>query len=178
MIKEGNEQQELRAESGPQKTKALVAYFSRTGNTREIAGQIHDKVGGDMFEIVTINPYPSDYNKCVEQAKLELEKGYRPELKTMVKNIDSYDVVFIGYPNWWGTVPMALSTFFSKYDLSGKTIAPFCTHEGSALGRSEKDIVRLCPHSTVLDGLAIHGADVKKARNDVSAWLHKLGLMK
>jgi len=158
--------------------KALVAYFSRTGNTREIASQIHEKVGGDMFEIMTANPYPRDYDECVKQAKQELGKGYRPELKTTVKDIESYDVVFIGYPNWWGTIPMALATFLSKYDLSGKTIVPFCTHGGSRLGRSVTDIAKFCPHSTVLEGLAIWGSDVKNARNEVSGWLHKLGLNK
>jgi flavodoxin len=156
--------------------KALVAYFSRTGNTREIANQIHEKVGGDIFEIQTVNPYPGDYNECVQQAKQELEKGYRPELKTMVKDIESYGVVFIGYPNWWSTIPAPVRTFLSKCDLSGKTIVPFCTHEGSSLGRSVMDITRLCPRSTIRDGLAVRGRDVKNARNEVSNWLRELGV--
>jgi flavodoxin len=181
MMKRGNEQKDLRAESGnafgTQKTKALVAYFSRTGNTREIANQIHEKVGGDIFEIVTVNPYPSDYNECVDQAGQELEKGYRPELKTIVKDIGSYDAVFIGYPNWWSTIPAPVVTFLSTYDLSGKTIVPFCTHEGSRLGRSVTDITKLCPHSTIRDGLAVRGGDVRNARNEVSGWLRKLGMI-
>jgi len=180
-MKRGNEQKDLKAESGnafgTQKTKTLVAYFSRTGNTREIANQIHEKFGGDIFKIQTVNPYPSNYNECVEQAKQELEKGYRPELKTMVKNIESYDVVFIGYPIWWGTMPMAVATFLSEYDLSGKTIVPFCTHEGSGLGRSDKDITKLCPKSTILDGIAVWGRDAKTAQNEVSERLRELEMI-
>lgn len=162
---------------GTQKTKGLVAYFSRTGNTRQIANQIHEKVGGDIFEIQAVNPYPSDYNECVERAKQELEECYRPELKTIVKNIESYDVIFIGYPNWWSTIPAPVTTFLSKYDLSGKAVVPFCTHEGSRLGRSVTDINKLCPHSTIRDGLAVGGGDVRNARNEVSAWLRKLGII-
>jgi flavodoxin len=155
----------------------LVAYFSRTGNTREIANQIHEKVGGDIFEIQPINPYPDDYNECVKQAKQELEKGYRPELRTAVKNIESYDVVFMGYPNWWSTTPMPVAAFLSRYDFAGKTVVPFCTHEGSRLGRSVEDITRLCPHSTIRNGLAVRGGDAKNAGNDVSRWLSELRMI-
>jgi len=158
--------------------KALVAYFSHTGNTRVIASQIHERVGGDMLEIATVNPYPSDYDECVKQAKQELEKGYRPELKIMVKDIGSYDLFFIGYPNWWGTMPMALISFFGKNDMSGKTIVPFCTHGGSRLGRSVTDITKFCPNSTVLDGLAIRSSDINNSRNEVYGWLRKLGIIK
>ncbi|HBC91494.1 MAG TPA: flavodoxin, partial [Pelotomaculum sp.] len=139
----------------------LIAYFSRTGNTREIASQIHERVGGDIFEIVPVDPYPTDYDTVVDQAKQELEQGYRPPLKTKVENMDSYQVVYLGYPNWWGTIPMAVATFLESYDFSGKTIVPFCTHEGSRLGRSVEDITELCPQSTILEGLAIRGSSVK-----------------
>jgi flavodoxin len=131
----------------------LVAYFSHTGNTRVIANQIHENVGGDIFEIVTVDPYPDDYNACVDKAKQEQDDNSRPELATKVENMDSYDVVFVGYPNWWGTMPMAVFTFLEEYDFSGKTIVPFCTHEGSGLGRSVEDIKELCPQSTILEGL-------------------------
>jgi len=158
--------------------KILVAYFSRSGNTREIADQIHEKAGGDIFEIQPVNPYPSDYNECVEQAKQELEKGYRPKLKTIVKNIESYDAVFIGYPDWWSTIPAPIVTFLSKCDLSGKTVVPFCTHEGSGLGRSVTDISKLCPKSTLLEGMAIRGSNVKTAQSEVSEWLRKIKIAK
>ncbi len=141
-----------------------MAYFSRTSNTREIASQIHESIGGDIFEIVTVDTYPRGCNEVVEQAKQELEKGYRSELKTIVKNIESYDVLFIGYPIWRGTTPMAVATFLSEYDLSGKTIVRFCKHEGSGLARSVKDITKLCPKSTILDGIAVWGRDAKTAQ--------------
>jgi len=152
--------------------------FSRSGNTRVITNQIHDNVGGEIYEIVTIDPYPSDYDDVVEQAREELRGQHRPKLKTKVENMESYDVIFVGYPNWWGTIPMPVATFLSEYNFSGKTIAPFCTNEGSHLGRSAADIKGLCPQSTILDGLAVRGRDVKKAQSEVSEWLRELGIIK
>jgi flavodoxin len=157
--------------------KILIAYFSHTGNTREIANQIHKKVGGDIFEIVTVKPYPTDYQTVVDQAKREQEAHDRPKLATKVRNMASYDVVFVGYPNWWGTMPMAVFSFLQQYNLSGKTIIPFCTHGGSELGRSVHDITKLCPKSTILDGLAVRDTNVKHAQNDVSKWLRKLRMI-
>lgn len=154
--------------------KILIAYFSHSGNTREVANQIHKIVGGDIFEIVSIQPYPDDYDECVDRARKELDAGAKPALKTKVKDIKSYDLVFIGYPNWWGTFPRPVFTFLSEYDLSGKTIAPFCTHEGSRLGRSVGDITKLCPKSEILEGLAVRGSTVKSAQADVAAWLRKI----
>ena len=158
--------------------KILIAYFSKTGNTREIANQIHANVGGDLFEIATVDPYPTDYKATVDQAKQEQENNYRPKLKATVQNMDAYDVIYLGYPDWWGTMPMAVFTFLESYNFSGKTIIPFCTHEGSRLGRSVNDIRALCPQSTILDGLAIRGSDAKNAQNDVAAWLRQIGMIK
>jgi flavodoxin len=158
--------------------KILVAYFSHSGNTREIADQIHNNVGGDVFEIKAVNTYPSDYDTVVKQARQELDSGYKPELKTKIENIESYDVVFIGYPDWWGTIPAPVRTLLSDYDFSQKTIAPFCTHEGSGLGRSVSDISKLCPKSTVLEGVAIRGRDAKTAQNKVSEWLQEIMIKK
>ena len=158
--------------------KILVAYFSRSGNTREIANQIHKSVGGDIFEIQSVKPYPHDYDAVVQQVRQELESGYKPALKTKIENIKSYDLVFIGYPNWWGTVPAPVRTFLSEYDFSGKTIVPFCTHEGSGLGQSATDISKHCPKSTLLGGVAIRGRDVKTAQNKVSEWLQKIKITK
>ncbi|MDD5223225.1 MAG: flavodoxin [bacterium] len=154
--------------------KILVVYFSHSGNTREIANRIHEHAGGDVFEVVPVDQYPADYDAVVAQAKRELNSGYKPALKTKVKDFGRYDVVFIGYPVWWSTVPPPVVTFLSESDLSGKTIVPFCTHEGSSFGHSVTDISRLCPRSTVFDGLAVRGSDVKKAQNKVSAWLQGL----
>lgn len=156
--------------------KILVAYFSWSGNTREIAGQIQERVGGDLFEIKTVNAYPSEYRACTDVAKKEQNENARPALSTKVEGMEGYDVVFIGYPIWWGTTPMALFTFFEQYDFSGKTIVPFCTHEGSGLSRSVSDIGKLCPKSTLIEAVAIRGTDVKSARNEIKFWLEKIRL--
>jgi flavodoxin len=156
----------------------LVAYFSHSGNTRVIGQQIHERIGGDIFEIVPVDPYPRDYDEVVKQAQKELNEDYRPKLETRVENMESYNLVFVGHPNWWGTIPRPVATFLSEYDFSGKTIAPFCTHEGSRQGRSVTDIRKLCPQSTILDGLAVRGSNVKNAQDEVSRWLRKIGMMK
>jgi flavodoxin len=158
--------------------KILVAYFSHTGNTREIADQIHKKAGGDIFEIQSVKPYPDDYDAVVKQAREELDSGYKPALKTKVEDIGSYDVIFIGYPDWWGTFPAPVKAFLSEYDLSGKILVPFCTHGGSGLGRSVADISKLCPKSTLLEGIAILGKDVKTAQDKVSEWLRRIKITK
>ena len=149
----------------------LVVYFSRSGNTRKVVQLIHRQVGGDLVELKTLQPYPEDYDACVDQAKKEQEQQARPELATQIADMDRYRTIFVGYPNWWGTMPMALFTFFEKYDFSGKTIAPFCTHGGSRMGRSEDDIRRLCPKARVLRGLAVRGRSAASAGKDVEAWL-------
>ncbi|HPC02535.1 MAG TPA: flavodoxin [Syntrophales bacterium] len=156
--------------------KVLIVYFSRTGNTREIAHQIHEMAGGDIVELRTVEPYPNAYNEVVEQAREELRSGFKPALKTKVERIGSCDVVFVGSPNWWGTIAGPVKTFLSEYDLSGKTVIPFITHAGSGLGGSVADIAALCPNSTIPDGLAVWGENAKNARNDVSAWLSGLGM--
>ncbi|MCE7700148.1 MAG: flavodoxin [Methanobacterium paludis] len=157
--------------------KILVAYFSHSGNTEVVANNIKETVGADIFEIKTVERYPNEYNLVVDKAKKEQDTDYRPKLTANVQDIDSYDVVFVGYPNWWGTMPMAVFTFMGEYDFSEKTIVPFCTHEGSGLGRSEKDVAQLCPESTVLKGLAIYGSRVNSAKKDVENWLSTLGMI-
>lgn len=161
--------------SGTGGEKILVAYFSHSGNTRVIANQIHDRVGGDIFEIKTVDSYPQDYEAVKAVAMKELNEGSRPALATHVDNIDSYDVVFVGYPIWWGTMPMPVESFLTGYNFSGKTIVPFSTHEGSGLGSSVRDIKALCPQSTVREGLAIQGGSVNTAQNQVSSWLQGMG---
>lgn len=161
--------------------KTLIVFFSRTGNTREVASQIHQRVGGDLVELRTVHSYPKEYRATTDQAKRELEARFRPQLVGDIKNIDVYDVVFLGYPNWWGTMPMTLFSFIEKYKLAGKTLMPFCTHEGSRLGRSEADLKVLCPNSTVLEGLALRGgnlANVKaeSAQRELAEWLQQMGI--
>lgn len=170
--------------------KCLIAYYSREGNniasgrivnlsignTEIIVRMIQEMVEGDVFRIDTVNSYPEDYVETTEVAQKELRDNARPELSNHVKNMDSYDVIFLGYPNWWGTMPMPVFTFLEEYDFTGKTAIPFCTHEGSGLGRSESDIAKLCPKTTLLDGLAIYGSRVNTAKEDVTNWLNKIGI--
>jgi flavodoxin len=170
------------------KSKILVAYYSRkgenylngnivnlpVGNTEVIAKKIQKITGSDLFHIDTLQSYPADYTETTNVAKAELKRNVRPELTGKVANMDFYDVIYLGYPNWWGTFPMAVFTFLESYDFSGKTIIPFCTHEGSGLGNSERDIRKLCPNVTVLPGLAIRGGTVKNADSIINSWLLKM----
>lgn len=151
--------------------KILIVYFSHSGNTRVIAEYIKEATGGDIFEIQPVKDYPADYNTVVEQAKNEINASYKPELKAKVSGIAKYDVIFVGSPNWWSTIAPPVATFLSSYDLSGKKIVPFITHEGSQLGRSVADIKKLCPKSDVINGYACRGSKVKSARQEVAEWI-------
>ena len=104
----------------------------------------------------------------------------RPELAATIspEDMEKYDVIFLGYPNWWGTIPMAMFTFLEQYDLSGKTIVPFCTHGGGGLGRGVDDITRISPNATILQGFAVNGGSVSRAQNDVADWLRGLGYIR
>ena len=165
------------AAQAPAKTKkVLVTYFSRSGNTREMAEQIQKIMGGDIFEIQTVTPYPAENDSVIKQAKQELEAGFKPPIKAKVTNIKEYDVVFVGSPNWWNTIAPPVMTFLSEHDLSGKTIVPFITHAGSGLGRSATDIAKLAPQATMRDGLALWGKDVKSSQEQVAKWLQDLKL--
>lgn len=170
----------------------LVAYFSRTGenyavgvvkkgSTHIIADMIAEKTGGDLFEIAPVNPYPDVYDKCVDAAKRERAGNARPEILNPPEDLSSYDTVFIGYPIWCGDLPMAVYTFLEKYDFSGKTVIPFCTHEGSGLSGTKSSIERACPGAAVLDGIAVRGREAqneqKAADANVSDWLEKIGLL-
>jgi len=169
------------------KSKILIVYYSRkgqnylnrsivnlsVGNTEVAAKMVQELTGGDLFEIQTVKSYPVDYTETTEVATVEKRTNTRPELSTHVGNMDQYDTIILGYPNWWGTFPMAVFTFLEEYDFSGKTILPFCTHEGSGLGGSERDIKRLCPTAKVEKGLAIRGGSVNSAAGTIQSWLSK-----
>ncbi len=157
--------------------KILIAYFSRSGNTEKFANIIHENVGGDIFRIETVNTYPDDYTQTTEVAKQEKQNNARPELKNKVENIGNYDTIFIGYPIWWGTMPMAVYTFLEQYDFSGKNIIPFCTHAGSGLGSSQTDIESKLPNSKVLKGLAINGSEIglESSYEEIKKWISKFG---
>lgn len=156
--------------------KVLTVYFSHSGNTRKIAEQIQAKVGGDVFELQTVDPYPRDYNACVNQAKQEIADGHKPTLKSKLPNITDYDIVFIGSPVWWYTVAPPVSTFLSEYDLSGKTVAPFCTHEGSGLSKCATDIAKQAPDAVVTEGIAFRGSRVAAASGELDQWLRQINV--
>lgn len=168
--------------------KALVVYFSHTGenyavgnitvgNTKKIADLIATATGADQFEVVAEKSYDMPYTPLTELAKQEQERGELPAFKGELENIDSYTTIFVGGPVWWGTYPQVMFTFFKKYDLNGKTLIPFTTHEGSGLGRCPDDLKAAFPHATVLKGLAVRGADAQadKAETAVKHWLDELG---
>lgn len=156
--------------------KILIAYYSlRNGNTRVIAEQIKKNTGGDIFRIETVETYPEVYNELTAKAKKDLDAGYRPPLKDKVKNFEQYDVIFVGSPNWWNTITTSVMTFLESYNFEGKTIIPFITHEGSAMGASETDIKKPCPKAKILKGLPIRGSSVNDAQVDVEKWLKEIG---
>lgn len=171
--------------------KTLMAFFSRAdenyfggslryievGNTEIVAGKIEDMIGSDLFKIEMKTPYSKDYNTCIVQAKEHKKQDARPELETLPDNIDEYDVVILGYPNYWGTMPMAVFTFLEAFDFSGKTILPLCTNEGSGMGSSESDIKKLCPTAEVKKGLPLNGSSVNSADGQIESWLKANGLM-
>ncbi|HPT21804.1 MAG TPA: flavodoxin [Bacteroidales bacterium] len=158
--------------------KILIVYFSHSGNTKVIAGYIKDATGGETFEIKPVKDYPSDYNIVVDQAKKEINAGFKPELQGKVADIDKYDVIYVGTPNWWSTMAPPVATFLTSYNLKGKTIIPFVTHGGGGLGRIVTDIRILCPGSDVRNAYVCPGSDVGKVRNDVVKWVNGIKLSK
>lgn len=154
--------------------KVLVAYYSRSGNTREIAKQIRQASGADIFEIIPEQDYPSDYRETTTLAKKEISEGYHPALKNKIGNLADYQVVFVGSPCWWGTIASPVASFLNSDDFSGKKIIPFMTHGGSGLGHSESDIKKAVPQAEVIDGRAFWGNDVQQAAPEVSQWLKGL----
>ncbi|MBQ9498410.1 MAG: flavodoxin [Selenomonadaceae bacterium] len=166
--------------------KILVVYFSRTGeeynvgnitkgNTEIVAEYIAQKVGADTFEIKPAKPYPDAYEPCTEIAKQELESNARPALEKNIDSLAQYDTIFLGFPIWWSALPRVVVTFLEANDLSGKTIIPFCTHGGSGLANSEREIKDACPNAKVLDGLAVVGKSAQEnfpsVQKDVDTWL-------
>lgn len=156
-------------------SKILVLYFSMSGNTEKVANIIHDNVGGDIIKLETVEEYPSDYDELVDYAQEEQQENARPELSTKIDDIETYDIIFLGYPNWWGDMPMPIYTFLEEYDLREKTIAPFITHGGSGLSNTPENIQGEEPEATVTEGLAIYGSDARDSESDVTNWLTSLG---
>jgi flavodoxin len=156
--------------------RILVAFFSWSGNTKAIASQIHQKTGGDLVELELVTPYSRNYNTCLDEAKRDQEQEARPPLKTRIAEMDRYDVVFIGYPNWWATIPMPIATFLEQYDFSGKTLIPFSSHGGGRLGQSVTDIAKLAPRSTIKEAFSVHYGGGRSLSADIDAWLRRIGI--
>lgn len=167
----------------------IVAYFSHSGmnyfggsivdldvgNTQTAAEKVAAMTGGDLFEIEATKPYPRDYGQCTDIAKRELDENARPVL-LRTADVSPYDTVILCYPNWWGTMPMAVWTFLESADLRGKTVMPLCTHEGSAMGVSERDLKKLCPDAILKKGLAVYGSGVNNSDADIQKWLDASGI--
>jgi flavodoxin len=166
--------------------KILVVFFSHTGqnysngrivelkkgNTAVVADMISELTVANTFEIRSVKEYPFNYSACTTEAKDELRANLHPGLAEDI-DISSYDVIFLGYPNWWGTMPMPVWTFLEKHNFTGKTILPFCTHEGSGMGNSESDIRKLATGAEIKNGLAIHGSSASNAEDNVKNWIMK-----
>ena len=171
--------------------KTLIAFFSRAdenyfggamryvkvGNTEIVVNDMNKMIDADTFKIEMKDPYSPVYMTCIDEAKKDLRAKARPELVSMPASIDEYDTVVLAYPNYWGTMPMAVFTFLENFDFSGKTILPLCTNEGSGMGGSERDIKKTCPGAEVKKGLSVTGSEAANATGRVKKWLVANGLM-
>jgi flavodoxin len=165
----------------------LVAYYSRAGqnygnggvidlpkgNTEVLAEAIAADLGADLFKIETVEPYPTDYFATTDQAKRELRENARPAIQGPLPNMEGVDAIVLGYPNWWGTMPMAVKTFLDGCDLTGVTIVPLCTNEGSGLGNSVNDLRRTYPAANVVEGLSVRGTDAARSTGRAISWAKK-----
>ena len=189
------------AASNVNKSKILIVYFTRAdnikvnpdidatssasinvngssyeGNLAIMADYIKEATDGDTFSILTKEYYPTKYKDTTDTAKEEQSNNARPELFSHIDNMEDYDIIFLGFPNWWGGLPMPVYTFFEEYDFSGKTIIPFASHEGSELGKGPSEIVKLCPGAKVMDGLAVRGSAVGSSKDSIRNWIAGLNL--
>lgn len=158
-------------------SQALVVYFSWSGNTENVAKSIQTQTGADIFEIVPATPYSDDYDTVVDLAQEEQRNNARPNISGSIENIGQYEVIYVGFPNWWGDMPMILYTFFDTYDLSGKTVALFCTSGGSGLSGTVNKVKSLEPNATVTEGLHIGSGSASNPDRAVSEWLDDIGLV-
>ncbi len=157
-------------------SKSLVVYFSWSGNTENVAKSIQSQTDSDIFEIVPATPYSDDYDTVVDLAQEEQRNNARPAISGNIENIEQYDVIYVGFPNWWGDMPMILYTFFDTYDLSGKTVALFCTSGGSGLSNTVNEVKSLEPNATITEGLHIGSGSSSNPDNAVREWLDDIGL--
>lgn len=149
----------------------LIAYFSWGGNTEDIAKEIQNQTGADLFEITMSNPYSDDYDTVLDEAQRDQNKQARPKLAEHVENMEKYDTIILGYPNWWASIPMPVASFLEEYDFSGKTILPFCSHGGGRFGQSLTAISKLAPDAAMGEALSVHYSGGSSMPDDVSEWL-------
>ena len=163
--------------------KTIIVYYSRRGENlvngtlknlkignTEMAAVILQKItGADLFRIIPKQDYPDEYCHCIDQARQDLLRKERPELKAVPENLEAYSRIYLGYPNYWGTMPAPVFSFLEQSDLSGKEIWPFCTYEDGGFGHSLEDLKRVCPASVIADGLSMRGAEVQ---NEIEAMEH------
>ncbi len=168
----------LRAQSAPSAPakKALIVYFSWSGNTRGIAKKIKSIIGADIAELELEKPYSRNYNTCLDEALSDQKKRARPKLKNSFENLGDYGSILLGYPNWWASIPMPIATFLESYDFKGKAIIPFCSHGGGRLGQSVSAIAKLCPGSPIKTPLSVHYSGGRSLAKDLDEWLTKNGL--
>lgn len=201
-VQEDGQTEDLETGESAQENHVLVAYFTyaenaalpdgvdasssasiqtwnheMTGNTGAVAHMISEAAGADIFSIQTVEKYPDSYDATIDQGREEQNADARPELSTHIENLDSYDTIFLGFPNWWGDMPMAIYSFLDAYDLSGKTIVPFVTSGGSGFSGSISDIESAEPGATVQEGLALSDSSAMDAQSDVEEWLSGLGYL-
>ena len=165
----------------------LIAFYSRAGenyfggayrritvgNTEKAAELLAGLTGGALYKIEQAQPYSDEYRTCIAEAKADLQRNARPEVLNLPGDLDTYDEIYLGYPNYWGTMPMAVYTFLEQYDFTGKTIHPFCTHEGSGLSHTVQDIQKAALGAAVTKGLAIQGSSVDSAKTTLEKWVHE-----
>ena len=155
-------------------SSVLIAYFSWSGNTEQVAQIIQQETGGDLFEIAPATPYTDDYNELLDIAQQEQSDNARPELAGQVENWEQYDTIFVGYPNWWSDAPMAVYTFVESYDWSGKTLVPFNTSASGGFGRSLSGLEKSASGAVILEGISFTERTLGDAQSEVTAWLDSL----
>ncbi len=171
-----NSRESAKADDPAGEGGTLIAYFSWSGNTEKMAQTIQEEIGGDLFQIEPAVPYTDDYDALLDIAQQEQADNARPELAAQVENWDSYEAVFVGFPNWWSDAPMAVYTFLESYDFSGKTLIPFNTSASGGFGRSLSGIEESAAGADILEGLALTEEELENVQSEVSGWLSGLSL--
>lgn len=171
-----------------EKVKSLVVYYSRrgenlvdgtvqkleVGHTELLATVIQKITGADLCRLEPKVDYSPNYYACIDQARQDIKKGIRPKLKNYPKNLKEYDIIYLGYPNYWGTMPVTIFSFLEQFDFSHKLIKPFCTHEGGGMGRSEKDLRKICPDAQIAQGFSCRGTEVKYELSAIKEWIQEI----